>query len=283
MRRRKIIEFIFLILMKASVLLVTLPLFLILVTILFRGIPAIDLAMITETPKGGFYLGKEGGVLNAIAGSFYLSTCATLLAMFISLPVVIFLNIYERHGSNRVWFIRLCMDVMAGVPSIVFGAFGFLIMLFFGLKVSLLAGIITVTLLILPVTIRSMDEMIRTIPLQLLHASYSLGATRIETAMVAIKRVLPGLMTALLLSFARAIGDAASVIFTAGYTDNIPKSLAQPAATLPLAIFFQLSSPVPEVRERAYAAALILTFIILLISYSARYISNRFADNNLDA
>jgi phosphate transport system permease protein len=276
MRKRKIIELFFLFLMKLSMFLVMLPLFLIILTILLKGIPSIDLAMITETPKGGFYLGKEGGVLNAIAGSFYLSASATLLAVCISIPVVLYLNIYLKSGSNTAWFIRLCMDVMSGVPSIVFGAFGFLVMLFFGLKVSLLAGIITVTILIMPVTIRSMDEMARTVPEQLLQSTYSLGATRIETAMVVVRRVLPGLITATLLSFGRAIGDAASVIFTTGFTDNIPQSLSQPAATLPLAIFFQLSSPIPEVRDRAYAAALILTFIILLISYSARFISNKF-------
>lgn len=260
--------------------LVMLPLFLIILTILIKGIPSINLSMITETPKGGFYLGKEGGVLNAIAGSFYLSASATFLAVFISLPVVLFLNIYLKRGSFASWLIRLCMDVMSGVPSIVFGAFGFLVMLFFGMKVSLLAGIITVTILIMPITIRSMDEMVRTVPLQLLQAAYSLGATRIETAMVVVRRVLPGLITAMLLSFGRAIGDAASVIFTTGFTDNIPRSLSQPAATLPLAIFFQLSSPIPEVRDRAYAAALILTFIILLISYSARFISKKFSGHN---
>ena len=276
MRKRKIFEWVFVVLMKLSLLMVLLPLALILGTILVRGLPAMSLEMITETPKGGFYLGKEGGVLNAIAGSFYLSILATMFAVIISLPVVMFLNVYQKRGSMAAWSIRLCMDVMAGVPSIVFGAFGFLVMLFFGLKVSLLAGIITITLLILPVTIRSLDEIVRTVPLQLLQASYSLGATRIETAMVVAKRVLPGLVTAMLLSFGRAIGDAASVIFTTGFTDNVPQSLSQPAATLPLAIFFQLSSPIPEVRERAYAAALILTFIILLISYSARFISGKF-------
>src|ERR1041385_1255791 len=159
--RRKIIEKLFIFLMKASTAFVMLPLFLIVLTILWRGIPAINLDMITQTPKGGFYLGKEGGVLNAIAGSFYLSSLATLFAVLVSLPVVIFLNVYHRRGSNTAWVIRLCMDVMAGVPSIVFGAFGFIIMLFFGMKVSLLAGIITVGILILPITIRKMDEIMK--------------------------------------------------------------------------------------------------------------------------
>lgn len=275
--KRRLVEKILLVLMKFSMVLVLLPLILIVFTILLRGIPAMNLDMITQTPKGGFYLGKEGGVLNAIAGSFYLSVCATVIALCISIPVVIFLNIYQKRGSNVAWFIRFCLDVMTGIPSIVYGAFGFLLMLFLGIKASLLAGIITVAILILPVTIRSIDEMFRSVPLQLLQASYSLGATKIETGLlVVLRKVLPGIVTAALLSFGRAIGDAASVLFTAGFTDNVPQSFDQPAATLPLAIFFQLSSPIPEVRERAYAAALILTFIILAISFITRFISRRF-------
>ena len=261
--------------MRLSTLLVMLPLFLIIATILVKGIPSISLQMITETPKGGFYLGKEGGVLNAIAGSFYLSACATILAVIISVPVVIFLNIYQNRGSRIAWWIRLCMDMMSGVPSIVFGAFGFIIMLYFGMKVSLLAGIITVALLIMPTTIRSMDEMIKMVPIQLSEAVYSIGGTRFEAAFVILKRVLPSLITAVLLAFGRAIGDAASVMFTTGFTDNVPQSLTQPAATLPLAIFFQLSSPIPQVRERAYAAALILTVIILIISFSVRLLTRK--------
>ena len=86
---------------------------------------------------------------------------------------------------------------------------------------------------------------------------------------------------ATLLSIGRAIGDAASVMFTAGYTDSIPTSLSQPAATLPLAVFFQLSSPIPEVQDRAYAAALVLTIIVLILSIGGRFITNRFSKNKL--
>jgi phosphate transport system permease protein len=277
MKIRKLKEKIMTTVMRFATLLVMLPLFLILATIIVKGIPAMNLQMITQTPKGGFYLGREGGVLNAIAGSFYLSASATFLAVIMCIPVVIFLNIYEKKGSKVAWLIRLCMDIMSGIPSIVFGAFGFIVMLYFGMKVSLLAGIITVSLLILPITIRSIDEMVKTVPQQLSEVLYSIGATKFETAFVILKRILPGLITAILLSFGRAIGDAASVLFTAGFTDNVPHSLTQPAATLPLAIFFQLSSPIPQVRERAYAAALILTFIILLISFTTRFITRKFS------
>jgi phosphate transport system permease protein len=172
------------------------------------------------------------------------------------------------------------LDALWGVPSIVFGAFGFALMTYFQLRASLLAGIITVTLFIVPIFIRAFDEVLRTIPHGLLEASYSLGATRTRTAFgVFFRQALPGFITALLLAFGRGIGDAASVLFTAGYTDHIPQTLQDPTATLPLAIFFQLSSSIPEVKERAYAAALILTAIILVISIVSRLAIKKFKKN----
>lgn len=263
--------------MITSTLIILSSLALILTTIVIKGLPAMNLAMITQTPKGGYYLGKEGGILNAIIGSLYLAGGATFLAILISLPVVLYLNVYAKKSSRLVNFTRFSFDVLWGVPSIVYGAFGFTIMLFFGLRTSLLGGIITVSLLILPFMSRAMDEVIRMVPEELLDASYALGATRLETALkVVVRQTLPGILTAVLIAFGRGIGDAASVIFTAGFTDSIPYSLFRPAATLPLAIFFQLGTPFPEVQERAYASALILTVIILIISIVARILTRRF-------
>lgn len=277
MDRRKIEENIFKGLMITSTLIILSGLVLILITIVLKGLPAMNLAMITQTPKGGYYLGKEGGILNAIVGSLYLAGGATFLTILISLPVVLYLNVYTKKNSRLVAFTRFSFDILWGVPSIVYGAFGFTIMLFFGLRASLLGGIITVSLLILPIMSRSMDEVIRMVPEELLEASYALGATRFETALkIIIRQALPGILTAVLIAFGRAIGDAASVIFTAGFTDSIPYSLFQPTATLPLAIFFQLGTPFPEVQERAYASALILTVIILIISIVSRILTRRF-------
>lgn len=206
----------------------------------------------------------------------YLAGGASILAIFISLPVAIHLNVYARRDSRLVSLCRFSFDVLNGIPSIVYGAIGFTLMIFMGLRTSLLAGIITVALLILPIMIRSMDEVIRTVPRDLLDAAYALGANRWETSMtVVLRQALPGILTAILIAFGRAMGDAASVLFTAGFTDNIPDSLLHPAATLPLAIFFQLGSPLPEVQNRAYASALILTVIILVISVGSRWLSKR--------
>jgi len=277
MDKRKIEEGLFKGLMIASTIVILSSLLFILGTVIVKGMPAMNLAMITQTPKGGFYLGKEGGILNAIIGSIYLATGATFLAILIGLPVVLYLNVYAKKGSRLVTFTRFSFDVLWGVPSIVYGAFGFMIMLFFGLRASLLGGIIAVSLLILPIMSRAMDEVIRMVPKELLEASYALGATKLETALkVVVRQAFPGILTAVLIAFGRGIGDAASVIFTAGFSDFIPYSLFRPAATLPLAIFFQLGTPFPEVQDRAYASAFILTIIILIISIASRILTRKF-------
>lgn len=255
--------------------------FSIIYTIFAKGWGAMSWDMITKLPGGGFYIGKEGGFLNAIVGSLYIVGASTILGLIISIPVVFFLNIYLSKKSKLAYIVRLAYDVLFGVPSIVYGAFAFTIMVAFGLKTSLLGGIIVITLLIIPIFVRSMDEVAKEFPRDILDATYSLGATRWETISVVVRQIAPGIATATLLSIGRAIGDAAAVMFTAGYTDSIPTSLSQPAATLPLAVFFQMSSPIPEVQDRAYAAALVLTIIVLILSISGRYITNKFSKNKL--
>ena len=124
-------------------------LFFIVFEIVKKGVPALSWEMISEVPKGGFYFGKEGGIYNAIIGSIYLATGASVLAIFISLPVALFINISLVKFVKIQNTIRLVLDVLWGVPPIVYGAFGFSIMIFFGLKASLLAGIITIAVLII--------------------------------------------------------------------------------------------------------------------------------------
>jgi len=278
--RRAIEEGIFKVLMIGSTALVVSSLILILGTVVVKSLPALRLSMLFQTPKGGYYLGKEGGILNAILGSLYLAGGATLFAVVVSLPVVLNINLYARRTSAFATLTRFALDVLWGVPSIVYGAFGFVVMMSLGLRASLLAGVITVGLLEVPIMARAMDEVMRLVPLPLLDASSALGATRLETALkVAVRQALPGLITAVLIAFGRGIGDAASVLFTAGFTDSVPTSLFRPAATLPLAIFFQLGSPVPEVQQRAYASAAILTLIVLAASLAGRALARKLRRN----
>lgn len=281
-RRRHIEERIFKFLMMVSTVIVVGSLLVIVGTIVVKSLPALRPAMLFQTPKGGYYLGKEGGILNAIVGSLYLATGATLLAVVLGLPIVLYLNLYLKKSSAFAAFTRFSLDVLWGVPSIVYGAFGFIVMMALGLRASLAAGILTVGLLELPIMTRAMDEVIRLVPQALKDASYSLGATKLETALkIVVKQTLPGILTAVLIAFGRGIGDAASVLFTAGFTDSVPTSLSQPAATLPLAIFFQLGTPFPEVRQRAYASAAVLTLVILAISLFSRIVFRKLTKHTI--
>jgi phosphate transport system permease protein len=272
----------FRILMALSTFLIILALGLIIFSILVKGIPALSWDMIFKKPGGGFYFGKDGGIANSIVGSLYLAVGATIFAAIIGIPVALYMNVNLVKRTKVAHGIRFLLDILWGLPSIVYGAFGFVIMIAMGLRVSLLAGIIVVGFFILPIMIRGIDEGLKTIPRGMLESSLSLGATNLVIAFrIYLIQCMPVVVTSVLLSFGRAIGDAAAVMFTTGFTDNIPPSLTQPAATLPLAIFYQLSSPIAEVKARAYASAVILIFIVLLISIGTRILNKRFIKNTI--
>lgn len=276
MDKRILEERFFKVLMIGSTFIVVGSLFALFLVVVLKGAPALSLSMITQTPKGGYYLGKEGGVLNAIVGSLYLGIGATVLALIIALPVALFLQKDYIGGSRFATVTRLSLDALWGVPSIVYGAFGFIIMVYLGIRASLLGGIIVLTLLELPIMVRALDEVVRRVPQELKDASYAMGATRLETTIkIVCRQILPGAVTAVLLAFGRGIGDAASILFTTGYTDHLPHSLLDPVASLPLAIFFQLGTPFPEVQQRAYASAVILLVIVLLLSIISRLLVKR--------
>jgi phosphate transport system permease protein len=146
-----------------------------------------------------------------------------------------------------------------------------------GAQSSLIAAILVVAALILPIMCRSIDEVVKLSSFELKEASYAIGATNLETGInVIIRQSYPGLITAFLVAFGRGIGDAASVLFTGGFSDSLPYSFFKPVATLPLAIFFQLATPFPEVQQRGYASALILTIIILSVSIISRLSIKKF-------
>ena len=274
-QRRHLVEAFMKFIMRVSLVIMAGTLGLILFLILVRGLPALSWDMVTKIPEGGYYMGKGGGILNAILGSLYLAIGGTFLAMLFSVPTALYLNTY-LDSSKWGQYVRLSLDVLWGIPSIVYGAFGFTLMIAIGMRASLLAGIIVLALIELPIMTRAMDEVIRRMPKDLEHAALALGSTKFEVAVrVVTRQMLPGITTAVLLGFGRGIGDAASVLFTAGYTDRIPTSLMRPTASLPLAVFFQLGSPYHEVQQRGYAAALILTIIVLAVSLGSRWLSAR--------
>lgn len=267
---RRFTEFIMKGLMLLSVATIMMVLLYILYIVASRGLRSLSWEMVTSLPTGGYYLGKEGGIANAIAGSLMMIVAATALSLIISLPTALCINFVMRRNGRLARSSRFMFDVLFGIPSIVYGAFGFLLMMWLGVQASLLGGTIAVALLIMPIMVRAIDEVAVLVPSDLTEAVFSLGATRYEMLKVVVRQLRPGIVSATLLAVGRGIGDAATVLFTAGYTDSIPVTPNDPAATLPLAIFFQLSSPVEEVQNRAYAAALILTAMILVISFGVR-------------
>jgi phosphate transport system permease protein len=276
--RRRFEEALMRVLMLGATLLIIGSLLLIMGVVIWKGLPAMNLDMIIKTSSAsGFYLGKGGGLANAIVGSLYLALGGTILSLLISLPLALYLQREYGGRSRLAGGVRLALDALWGIPSIVYGAFGFLVMLLLGLRTSLLAGIFVLALLELPIMARAMDEVIQRVPAELKAASYAVGATRWETTCAAvIRQALPGLLTAIILSFGRGIGDAASILFTAGYSDHLPRSLLDPVASLPLATFFLLGTPYPATQVRAYAAAFILLILVLVVSIISRTLARRF-------
>ncbi len=243
--------------------------------IIWNGRSALSLEMLTQVPSGGYYLGGKGGVLNAIVGSLMLGIGAVILAFPLALLTALYMQ-KEYAKPRTAQLLRLALDVLWGVPSIIYGAFGFVVMMMLGMRASLLAGIITLALVILPIMARGIDETLERVQAELKETAYSLGSTRYETVKkVVLRQALPGIITATLLAFGRGIGDAASILFTAGYTDNIPSSLFDPVASLPLAVFFQLGTPFQVVQERAYASAAILLVIVLAINFATRKLAKK--------
>lgn len=273
-------EKIFIAVMTAVCVIVAAVFILLLGIIIARGLPGLKPEVVFQAPKGGYASGGGGGILNAILGSIYLAGGATILAALVSLPVSIFINVYLKKDSRLGTFTRFSFDVLWGIPSIVYGAFGFIIMCFFHIRASLLAGIITIALLELPIMTRAADSVLKMVPFELKEISLSLGATRLETvSRVIVKQAIPGIMTAILIGFGRGVGDAAAVIFTTGYTDSLPSSLFRPVATLPLTIFFQLGTPFPEVRQMAYTSALLLLLVLLTVSALSRILVKKFHEH----
>lgn len=267
-------------LMWVAVSLVILVVASIICTIFVKGFGSLSWDMVTKVPGRNWNTADDGGFVNAIWGSIIVVTPATLIAMVVSIPVVFYMNLYRRRSNWLSYVARLAYDVLYGIPSIVYGAFAFMIMVMVGMRASVLGGIIVSTLLIIPMFIRNGDEISKSVPDDMIDAAYSLGATKWETLKVVVRQVLPGMATATLLAVGKAIGDAAAVMFTAGFSDSMATSLSSPTATLPLAIFNWVTMPDPF-PGRAYAAALVLTVIVLILSLGGRWITNHFTKNNL--
>jgi phosphate transport system permease protein len=244
--------------------------------IIINGLPAISWEFLTQPPTD---LGRSGGIFPAIVGTLYLVTGAILIALPLGVGAAVYLVEYTREGRITK-LIRTGVDLLNGTPSIVFGLFGFaFLVLFLDVGVSLLAGMITLALMVLPTVIRTTEESLKNIPQSLREGSLALGATQWQTIKnVVIPPAVPGIVTGAILSIGRAAGETAPIMFVAVVfsTRFLPTSLFQPVMALPYQLFI-LSTNVPGSSTNKYGTALVLLMLVVAFYAVAILIRNHYA------
>jgi phosphate transport system permease protein len=249
-------------LIGAATLIVLAILLIILSDIVINGIPALSWEFITQPPMD---LGRAGGIFPAIVGTLYLVAGAIAIALPLGVGAAIYLVEYTREGRiTKV--IRTGVDLLNGTPSIVFGLFGFaFIVLYLNAGVSLLAGQVTLALMVLPTVIRTTEESLKNIPQSLREGSLALGATRWQTiSKVVIPPAVPGIVTGAILSIGRAAGETAPIMFTAVVFSSrfLPDSVLDPVMALPYHLFI-LATNVPGASMNQYGTALVLLLLVI--------------------
>jgi len=259
-----------------STLVIVAPVILVIGIIVSRGLSVISWQFLTTMPRMGM---RAGGIFPAIVGTVYLVGGTLLFA----LPVGIFSAIYLSEYSKRNWLTRLielAIVNLAGVPSVVYGLFGLgLFVVFLRLGASILAGSLTLAVMVLPVIITASREALQSVPKSFREVSYSLGATRWQTIRHAVlPHALPGILTGTVLSISRAAGETAPILFTvaAFYLPRLPNSIFDQAMALPYHLYV-LSTQVPNVRiELQYGTALVLVGLIVITNLFAAVIRSYF-------
>jgi len=256
-------------------------LFLILGFIVVRGLPAISWDFLTKMPENGM---TEGGILPAIVGTL----CLVAGSIIFAFPVGVFSGIYINEYLKESWFKKLVRSMtnnLAGVPSIVFGLFGmalFVDQLDFG--DSILAGSMTLGLMVLPVIIRTTEEALKTVDDSMRLGSYALGATKLQTIRkVVLPICYPNIVTGLILSVSRVSGETAPILFTAAtyFIDRLPNSIFDQVMALPYHLYVLTTSgtDMEKTRPIAYGTALVLIAIVLFVNLLAnsarRYFNNK--------
>lgn len=258
-----------------SVVVVLFMLGVILYYIVAHGVTNVSWEFITQSPRD---LGREGGIFPAIVGTLYLVGGAILCAVPPGVGAAIYLSEYAKEGK-MTRLIRAGIDNLNGTPSIVFGLFGFaFLVLYLNFGISLLAGQLTLSFMILPTVIRTTEEAVKSVPQSLREASLAVGATKWQT----IKRVVlppaaPGIITGIILSIGRAAGETAPIMFTAAvFTQRfLPHSPMEPVMALPYHLFV-LTTSVPGSQNNAYGTAFVLLVVVLLIYAMATVIRLRY-------
>jgi phosphate transport system permease protein len=246
----------------------TLPLILILVYLLKAGASAVNFAFFTRMPAPTGETG--GGMANAIVGT----GMVVLLASIVGLPVGIGAGLFlaENRGTKLAMIVRFLSDVLNGLPSIVLGIFAWQLLVRPFKHFSALAGGIALGAMMIPLVTRATEEMIGLVPVSMREAALALGYTKWRTSLsVVLRTALPGIVTAALVAVARIAGETAPLIFTAFGNQFWSVSPTQPIAALPLQIYTYAISPYDDWHAQAWAGALVLLGLVLIISLAARF------------
>lgn len=240
--------------------------------VLKKGLPAVNWGFLVENPVD---MGKEGGIFSTIIGTVVLTAGAILVATPLGVGTAIFLTEYTWEGPvTRI--IRFGAECLAGIPSIIFGLFGFILFvtkLKFGW--SILSGSLTLAFMILPTIIRTSEEAIKSVPPGFRTVSFSLGSTKWQTVTrVVLPSALPGIVTGIVLSVGRSIGETAAVIFTAGSALRIPTSLFSSSRTM--SVHFYILAREGISMTNAYGTAAVLIIAILGVNILTYYLMHRF-------
>jgi phosphate transport system permease protein len=260
----------------AMTLVALVPLILVVYYLLKQGLGAISWSFFTTDPTGRF-LGDPGGIKSAIIGTVLIVGLATLIAVPIGIGVALYLVEYGKKN----WFaqaVRYFVDVMTGVPSIVFGLFIYIVLVLTGVAGNFAGwkGSIALALLALPIVTRSAEVVLNLVPNSLREAALALGAPRWRVVFrIVLPTALPGLVTGSLLAVARAAGETAPLLFTAFAVNATTWNLGQQMNSLPIQIFNDVRQPQANLVERAWGAALTLVAMILILTLVARAIQRR--------
>ncbi|MCA2016569.1 phosphate ABC transporter permease PstA [Vibrio tritonius] len=223
--------------------------------------------------------GDEHGIFPMIVSTIYMVIASIAVAAPLGIMTAIYLTEYAKVGSKLVKVIRFCTESLAGIPSIIFGLFGmtfFVVILGFGF--SILSGALTLSILILPVIIRTTEEALMSVPHTYREGSYGLGASKIYTIWrLILPSAMPGILTSVILSIGRVIGESAPVFLTAGMVARIPDSLMDSGRTLTVHLY-KLTTELFTVEEwnQAYGTATVLIVVVLLINMITKFIASRF-------
>jgi len=244
----------------------------VIVYILAKGLPVISLEFLTEIPRN---MGKEGGISSAIVGTLFLTAVAIAIAMPFGIGTAFYLAEYTKENIVTK-IIRFSANSLAGIPSIVYGLFGFIFFVqYLDLGWSVLSGALTLAVMILPTLIRTAEEAIRTVPQSYREVSFSLGATKWQTiSRVVFPSAMRGIANGVILSVGRCVAETAAVVLTAGSALRMPDSLGSPARTM--AVHFYILAREGISMENAYGTAALLIILIFIINVAANMLINRF-------